>query len=309
MNLSFVIPCYNSSKTINSVINEIQSIMLLRSNLSYEIILVDDYSTDLTNFELNRLANHFKNIVVISLSKNFGQHAALMAGYRYAKGDIVVSLDDDGQIAIEHLFDLIDKLNEGYDVVYGRYNEKMHSSFRNFGSRLNNYVMYLLLSKPKELYMSSFFVAKHYVIEEILEYKNSYPYLAGLVLRTTNSITNVDVPHRSRSNGKSNYNLSKLIKLWLNGFTSFSVKPLRISTVFGVVCALFGFMFLSYAVINYLTNPTVLLGWTSLIGIVTIIGGAILIVLGVIGEYVGRIYISINNNPQYVIKDVKKNEN
>lgn len=309
MNLSFVIPCYNSSKTINSVINEIQTIMLLRPNLSYEIILVDDYSTDSTNLELNRLANLFRNVVVISLSRNFGQHAALMAGYKFTKGNIVVSLDDDGQIAIDYLFQLIDKLDDGFDVVYGRYNEKMHSSFRNLGSKLNNYVMYLLLSKPKELYISSYFVAKRYVIEEILEYKNSYPYLAGLVLRTTNSIANVDVPHRSRNIGKSNYNISKLVKLWLNGFTSFSVKPLRISTFFGVICAIFGFMFLSYAIINYLTNPTVLLGWTSLIGIVTIIGGAILIVLGVIGEYVGRIYISINNNPQYVIKDIKKNEN
>lgn len=309
MNLSFVIPCYNSSKTINSVINEIQTIMLLRPNLSYEIILVDDYSTDSTNLELNRLANLFRNVVVISLSRNFGQHAALMAGYKFTKGNIVVSLDDDGQIAIDYLFQLTDKLDDGFDVVYGRYNEKMHSSFRNLGSKLNNYVMYLLLSKPKELYISSYFVAKRYVIEEILEYKNSYPYLAGLVLRTTNSIANVDVPHRSRNIGKSNYNISKLVKLWLNGFTSFSVKPLRISTFFGVICAIFGFMFLSYAIINYLTNPTVLLGWTSLIGIVTIIGGAILIVLGVIGEYVGRIYISINNNPQYVIKDIKKNEN
>ena len=226
-----------------------------------------------------------------------------MAGYNKASGDIVVSLDDDGQTPADEAYSLIDKLNEGYDVVYASYDHKQHSSARNLGTKLNNMMCEKLLGKPKGLTITSYFVAKRFVIDEIKKYSNSYAYVPGLVLRTTNSIASVPVNHRAREEGKSGYSFTKLIALWMNGFTAFSVKPLRISTFIGMMTAVIGFIYCIFILVNKIINPKVPIGWTSTIGVMLLIGGMILFVLGMIGEYLGRAYISLNNSPQYVIKE------
>ena len=161
-----------------------------------------------------------------------------------------------------------------------------------------------MLGKPKELYVSSYFAAKRFVVDEMLKYQNCYPYVIGLVLRTTKNICNVSVNHRAREVGESGYSFKKLINLWMNGFTSFSVKPLRMATYAGLAVVLFGFLFFIWTVINYFTNPLVPVGWSSTVALILAVGGMILVVLGMIGEYIGRIYISINNSPQYVIREV-----
>lgn len=231
-----------------------------------------------------------------------------MAGLRYSDGRYVVCLDDDGQTPADEVGRLIDKLNEGYDVVFARYNVKHHSRFRNFGSRVNDYMARKLINKPKDLYMSSYFIARRYVIDEVCSYKGPFPYISGLLLRTTNNVTNVDVNHRNRETGASGYTLSKLLKLWLNGFTAFSVKPLRFSAICGCLISLIGLIVTIYALINKFTNPDAVVGWTSLIGVISLIGGAILLTLGLTGEYIGRIYIHINNSPQYVIRDCSRED-
>lgn len=304
INYSFVIPCYNSSKTIKIVIDEIIDTMK-NIDSSYEIILVNDYSTDNTKEVIFDLARNNKKIKAISLAKNFGQHAALMAGYRHVSGNIVISLDDDGQTPASQVDRLINKLNEGYDVVYAKYNKINESRYRTIGSSVNDYMATKFIGKPALLSLSSFYVAKRYVINEIIRYNGSFPYLAGLILRTTANITNVEVDHQKRLLGKSNYTIKKLVRLWLNGFTAFSIKPLRIGTITGVIMAFTGFVVCIYAVCNKLFNPDATIGWTSLIGVMTIIGGAILMMLGLIGEYLGRIYISINESPQYVIESTE----
>lgn len=172
------------------------------------------------------------------------------------------------------------------------------------GSKVNDYMNRLMLNKPKELYVSSYFVMKKYIRDEIIRYKNAYPYVIGLVLRTTRSIGNVDIQHRQRVNGQSGYTFGKLLGLWLNGFTAFSVLPLRIAMYFGGIVALVGFVCLIYVVINKVLNPLAPIGWSSTIAILLLLGGAILLVLGMIREYVGRIYISLNSSPQYVVKEV-----
>jgi len=302
LKISFVIPCYGSESTITNVINEINAVVDV-SEYKYEIILVNDSSPDEVIKVIKGLALADKKIKVIDLAKNFGQHSALMAGYAHASGDILVSLDDDGQTPANEVFNLIKKLNEGYDVVVARYPDKKHNVLRNIGSYINDVMAQVLIGKPKDLYLSSFFVVKRFVINEMLNYKNSYPYIAGLLLRTTNKIANVDVTHRDRSNGKSGYTFSKLLSLWINGFTAFSVKPLRISISFGIIFAVIGFIVGIYTVINKFLNPSVPLGWSSTTALLSFLGGIILIVLGMVGEYVGRIYISINNSPQYVIRE------
>ncbi len=300
--ISFVIPCYNSSKTIESVVNEIVTTVNKRDD-EYEIILVNDCSTDDVWNVIKKLRKDNRRIKGICFSKNFGQHSALMAGYNKASGDIVVSLDDDGQTPADEVYSLIDKLNEGYDVVYASYDHKQHSSARNLGTKLNNMMCEKLLGKPKGLTITSYFVAKRFVIDEIKKYSNSYAYVPGLVLRTTNSIASVPVNHRAREEGKSGYSFTKLIALWMNGFTAFSVKPLRISTFIGMMTAVIGFIYCIFILVNKIINPKVPIGWTSTIGVMLLIGGMILFVLGMIGEYLGRVYISLNNSPQYVIKE------
>ena len=304
MKYSFVIPCYNSSQSISLVVKEIQDKMLEMQETEYEIILVNDHSKDNTKEVIFSLADQ-PNIRAISLAKNSGQDAACLCGYKASKGDYIISLDDDGQNPANEVDKLINKLNEGYDVVIAHYPNKQHESWRNIGSKVNDIMEIEMLGKPKELYVGSYFIAKRFIIDQITQYTNPYPYIRGLLLSATDNIANVDVHHRSREFGTSQYTLKKLLGLWINGFTSFSVKPLRISTVIGGIIALLGFVMTLYAVIHKLLHPEISAGWASLMSVTTMIGGMILLMLGMIGEYVGRIYISINHTPQYVIQEKK----
>ncbi|MBR5247449.1 MAG: glycosyltransferase, partial [Lachnospiraceae bacterium] len=180
---------------------------------------------------------------------------------------------------------------------------KQHSGFRNFGSKVNELMTRIMLEKPADLYISSYFAVRRFIVEDMIRYENSYPYVIGLVLRATKNITNVPVNHREREVGNSGYTLKKLLNLWFNGFTAFSVKPLRIATMLGTGCAALGFLYGVYTILKKLVNPSVPLGFSSLMAAVVFFGGMIMVILGLVGEYVGRIYISLNNSPQYVIRE------
>ena len=307
MKISIVIPCYGSESTIEDVVKEIIETLEKRNN-SYEIILVNDCSPDNVWEKIVQLSKQNPKVKGVCLAKNFGQHSALMAGYRCVTGDVVISMDDDGQTPADEMYKLVDKMDEGYDVVYATYDNKKHSGFRNFGSKVNDYMCEKLLGKPKGLMVTSYFAARRFVIEEICRYRNPYTYVIGLVFRTTNNIGMVPVTHRARVQGNSGYTLKKLLGLWMNGFTAFSVKPLRIATMSGVVFAIIGFLYVIYILINKCTNPAVPIGWSSTIAAIMIVGGVILCMLGMIGEYLGRMYISINDAPQYVIKELTDDE-
>jgi undecaprenyl-phosphate 4-deoxy-4-formamido-L-arabinose transferase len=188
--------------------------------------------------------------------------------------------------------------------VYAKYEHKQHSTFRNLGSKVNEIMTRFMLGKPKELYISSYFAARRFVIDDVIRYENSYPYVIGLVLRVTKRITNVTVNHREREEGTSGYTIKKLLGLWFNGFTAFSVKPLRIATVMGGVSAAGGFAYGLYTMVKKLIIPDVPVGFSALMSAIVIFGGMIMLMLGLIGEYIGRIYISLNSAPQYVIRDV-----
>lgn len=301
--VSFVIPCYRSSQTIGRVVEEIDTTMKELAGYGYEIVLVNDASPDDTFEVIRTLCAGRRDICGVNLAKNFGQHAALMAGFRHARGDVVVCLDDDGQTPADEVGKLLARLEEGYDVVYARYVHKQHSLFRNFGSRINDQMTRIMLGKPKELYISSYFVMKKFVAQELIRYENPFPYVIGLVLRTTKKIANVEVTHREREIGTSGYTLGKLLGLWFNGFTAFSIKPLRIATVVGVVSACGGFLYGIYTIVKKFVNPAVPVGFSALMAALVFFCGLILMMLGMIGEYIGRIYISMNNSPQYVIRE------
>lgn len=303
MKLSFVIPCYRSEKTLEGVVEEIKAVVSSRSGYDYEIIMVSDHSPDGVYGVIERIcSNDPSHMKGLELARNFGQHAALLAGYAHVTGDAVVSLDDDGQAPVDAIYSLVDKLQEGNDVVIGAYPEKKHSVFRNLGTLVNFWMAEWLLDKPRDLKMTSFFAMKRFVVDEMLRYRGPFPYLGGLVFRVTRSIANVEVRHRPRKEGASGYTLSKLLGLWLNGFTAFSVKPLRLASFAGMFCALGGFLYGIWTIANKLfLHPDSPLGYSSLMSAILFVGGVLMLILGLIGEYVGRIYICINSSPQYVV--------
>lgn len=305
MKLSIVIPCYGSEHTIEGVVEEIENTIKER-DVEHEIILVNDCSPDHVWDKIISLSQQYESVRGIAFAKNFGQHSALMAGYRETTGDIIISMDDDGQTPADELFKLVDQIEAGYDVVYATYENKQHNIFRNLGSRLNDKMCNMLLGKPKGLMVTSYFAARRFIIDEICRYNNSYTYVIGLVLRSTKNIGTVPVTHRKREEGSSGYTFGKLINLWLNGFTAFSVKPLRFATMAGIFIAGVGFLGVIYVAINKMINPRVPLGWSSTMAAICMIGGLILFTLGMIGEYLGRVYISINDAPQYVIREKTK---
>ena len=302
--VSFVIPCYRSALTIGNVVKEIQDTMNTLNAYTYEIILVNDCSPDDTFDVIEKLCAEYSNICGVNLARNFGQHAALMAGFHQVTGDILVCLDDDGQTPADEVGKLLTEIENGQDVVYASYANKKHSMFRNFGSWVNEKMLQFLLGKPKELFVSSYFAARRFIVDEMLKYENAYPYVIGLVLRTTKRIVNVPVQHREREIGTSGYTLGKLLGLWFNGFTAFSTKPLRIATISGCVFAIMGFLYAIYTIIKKFVNPAVPLGFSSMMSAILLIGGMTMIMLGLIGEYIGRMYICMNSAPQFVVRDL-----
>ena len=308
--VSFVIPCYRSEQTLESVINEIDETMAKQGGYDYEIILVNDGSPDNTWDKIREIAGKRTDnkVLGINFAKNFGQHAALMAGLKATKGDYVVCLDDDGQTPADEVYKLLDALKNGADAVYARYGHKQHNVFRNFGTAMNEWMASVMLGKPRELFVSSYFAVRRFVVDEMVKYDSSYPYVIGLVLRTTKNIVNVDVNHRKREVGTSGYTFVKLLGLWINGFTAFSIKPLRIATLSGSAFACFGFIYGIYTVIKKFVNPNVPVGFSAMMSAIMFIGGMLMLMLGMVGEYIGRIYISQNKNPQYVIRETTDQE-
>lgn len=303
MKLSFVIPCYRSENTIETVVQEIRDTIATRPGTDYEIVLVNDCSPDGVWQVIKKLASEDKHIKGICLAKNFGQHSALMAGYGQATGDYIISLDDDGQTPASESFKLVDKLEEGYDVVYGYYKHSRQHLFRRFGTWVNKKMAEAIIGQPKTLRTTSFFIMRKFIVDEIVRYPNPFAYISGLVFRATKNLGNVEVQHRRRLEGESGYTIAGLIGLWINGFTAFSVKPLRAATFIGVICALVGFVAGLYVVYQKFLNPEIPVGYTSMLATLLFVGGMIMLLLGLIGEYVGRIYISINQSPQYVVRE------
>lgn len=299
--ISFVIPCYGSEKTIQHVVGGIEE--NVRKEDDYEVILVNDCSPDKVWGKIEELCAQNPKVKGICLARNFGQHAALLAGYRQCSGDLIVSLDDDGQTPVEEVYRLIDVAAAGADVAMAYYPNKMHNKFRNIGSRVNQMMAVHMVGMPKNIINTSYFCMHRFVVEEMVRYTNAYPYIPGLICRTTKNIVNVAIDHREREYGHSGYTFGKLLGLWFNGFTAFSIKPLRLATATGCFCAIVGFLFGFITIIRKLVDPNMVIGWSSLVALMVFIGGIIMLMLGLIGEYIGRIYICLNNSPQYVIKE------
>jgi undecaprenyl-phosphate 4-deoxy-4-formamido-L-arabinose transferase len=300
---SIVIPVYNSARIIRPLVERLIAVLRVEA---LQIVLVNDGSVDDSDAACRVLSARYPGTVTyVRLSRNFGEHNAVMAGLHHAHGDYMVIMDDDCQNPPEEVPRLIDHaVSQGYDIVYTYSARKHHHWFRNLGSRLNNRVATFMLEKPPDLYLSSFKCLSRFIVGEILKYRGPYPYVDGLALRCTRNIGTIEVRHEPRREGRSNYTLHKLLRLWLNMFVNFSVVPLRISTLLGLAGSLLGLVLGIQVVVERIARPDVPVGWASVMVAILLFSGVQLVLLGLMGEYLGRLFLTENQTPQFVVREV-----
>lgn len=305
MKVSIVIPVYQGGKTIARLGCELVDKL---NSYALEIVLVNDGSTDNSHDECLSLFKKHPGIVkYMLLSRNFGEHNAVLAGLNHATGDYVVIIDDDFQNPPEEISKLIDTAEKGnFDVVYSYYERKKHSFFRNLGSGFNNLVASYLLGKPRDLYLSSFKCMNRFTVGEVITYKGPFPYIDGLIWRSTKNIGKVLVRHAKREEGKSGYTLRKLVRLWTNMFVNFSIYPLRMSVFLGSIFSVIGVLFSIFLVLDKIAHPNIPLGVTSILVAILIFSGVQLMMLGLMGEYMGKLFLTNNQTPQYIIRRAYK---
>jgi glycosyltransferase involved in cell wall biosynthesis len=301
--LSIVIPVYRSAKILPDLVDQIEKACMQEyGNEQYELILVCDSSPDNSWKIIEQLAKERTSVRGLCLRKNCGQHNATMAGLRIARGAFVVIMDDDLQHPPSEIPRLLKALQDGADVCYTRYSNRRHQIWKKVGSKFNNWVATLLLSKPRDLYLSSFKALRCEIVREVIRYEGPFPYIDGLILDVTRNIASINIEHQSRHSGEGGYNLKRSISLWLKMATGFSVVPLRITSLVGLLIALISFIALVYVVITRINNPSIPIGWPSIISTILFLGGVQLVGLGIIGEYVGRAYLVLNRKPQCIIR-------
>jgi len=299
--VSVVIPVYNAVGTVQPLVEALHR--ELAGQCELEVVLVNDGSRDRSDEVCRSLARAHPWIRFVNLARNFGEHNAVLAGLAHCSGDCAVIVDDDFQNPPSEVIKLVRRLRDGYDVVFARYDVKQHHPLRNLGSRFNNAVASVMLRKDRRLYLSSFKGIDRFLIDEILKYRGPYPYIDGLILRVTDSYATQLVEHRPRESGDSNYTLGKLVHLWMNMFTNFSILPLRIASIMGLVVAFLGFLGAILVVLERLRRPDLPVGWASVAVIVAVLSGVQLFSLGMIGEYLGRLFLKDNGSPMFVVRE------
>jgi len=303
--LSFVIPLYYSADTIAALVKEIEALVI---EGGHELVLVNDGSRDATAGICRELLRDARiPITFVNHARNYGEHNAVLTGYRHAHGAYIVNLDDDGQNPPAEAVKLWQHARrEGLDVVYGHYSRKEHTAFRNFGSWLTNRMTDWVLDKPKGFYLSSFRCVSAFVAREAAAHEGPFPYIDGLILQVTQNIGALEVQHAERAAGQSGYTLRRLLRLWLSTFVNFSVMPLRLATLLGLVMAAAGLLGLGMIFYLRYINRGPDYGWGSLMGALLVFSGTQLVVLGLIGEYVGRMFLTVNRRPQSVVRSVER---
>lgn len=300
--VSVVVPVYNSAETLMELKRRLQEVLVRIAGDKYDIVFVNDGSRDLSWVTLKEFSLSNDRIVSIDLRRNFGQHNALMCGLAFIRGRYVVTIDDDLQTPPEEIPKLLKKMEEGYDVVYGAYRNKQHSKHRNLGSALVRILYQSVFKVP--ISITSFRMMRYEIAAEILSYKKSFTYIDGLIAWITTRIGSVDVEHRSRQSGRSGYSMIKLISLALNMVTNFSIIPLRIASLLGLCFSFAGFGFGGGFLLMKIFYGIPVSGFASLIVAVTVFAGVQLMTLGILGEYIGRIHLNVNERPQYSIRNV-----
>jgi glycosyltransferase involved in cell wall biosynthesis len=296
--ISIVIPVYNSENCLEELVQRISSAVK-----KYELILVNDCSPDGSWEVIKKISAKNKNVKGVNLLKNKGQDNALMAGLHHATREYVVIMDDDLQHDPSDIPKLYKQITKGFDVCYANLSKKKQSLWKNVGSWLNGKVAEIIINKPEKVYLSPYKIMTRQLADEIINYNGPYPYVDGLIFRLTNLITQVEIDHHERFAGSSGYNLSRSIRVFLKLATSFSVIPLRISSFLGFIISILAIMLGVFFIVEYFVFGIQVTGWTTLTLLILFFGGMIMISLGMIGEYIGRMYMLLNNSPQFTIRE------
>jgi len=305
MKVSIVIPVYRGANSIGPLVERLIEILSNGPN-RLQIVLVNDGSPDNSDDVCTILHATYPTIVTyIRLAKNFGEHRAVLAGLHHARGDYIVIMDDDFQNPPDEVSRLIDHAAKNdFDIVYTCYKKKQHHWFRNLGSKLNDLVANFMLDKPRGLYLSSFKCLSRFTVQQIIKYQAPYPYIDGLALRCTRNIGTIEVRHEPRREGQSSYTFRKLVSLWLSMFVNFSVMPLRVSTIMGLLTSGLGFLLGLWVVIEWFLSSNTPDGWAFTAVVFLVFSGMQLVMLGLVGEYLGRLFLTNNQTPQFVVREV-----
>ena len=305
--LSIVIPVYNGAKSVGELVHALEGLDI---EGGHEIVLVNDGSPDDSLAVCRQLVAEATTvpITLINLARNFGEHNAIMTGLRHIRGAYVITMDDDLQNPPSEVMRLLEHARAtGKDVVYTRYAVKQHAYWRNLGSRFANWVADVLMEKPKGLYLSSFRCMSAFLVEQVTRYEGPFPYVDGLIMQATQAIDTIEVAHLPRMAGRSNYTLKRLVRLWINIFVNFSVLPLHLSTIAGFALSLTGLVGVISVVLEalFFEPPQ---GWASLMAATLLLSGVQLLILGILGEYMGRLFLTANRKPQTVVREVIRSE-
>ena len=305
--LSFVIPLYRSAETIGEVVRAIEGLPVAGG---HEIVLVHDGSGQETSAVAQQLVKTAKvPITLVEHARNFGEHNAVLTGWRHARGAHIVNLDDDGQNPpAEGVRMWAHAKVTGLDVVFGHYDVKQHSAWRNFGSWFTNRMTDWALDKPAGFYLSSFRCVSAFAAKQVIGYAGPHPYIDGLLLQVTQRIGSISVRHEARQAGTSTYTMRRLVRLWLSAWVNFSVLPLRVATVLGLVIAFLGVMAFGLVAWMWVMDVGPESGWGWIMAGLLIFSGAQLVILGLLGEYIGRMFLAINQRPQSVVREVQRSE-
>jgi glycosyltransferase involved in cell wall biosynthesis len=305
ISLSLVIPLYNTEKVIPLLINRLEKLVI---DEPWEVIFVEDGSPDDTYHEIKKyLQTADLNAKLIRHTRNFGEHQAVVTGYRHSNGAYVVNIDDDLQNPPEEAIRLWKKAREdSLDAVYANFvQDKKHAYWRNIGSRFANKTAQYILGLPQPIYLASFRCLSRSLAQQISTCPSPYTYIDGLVFQYTNNVGTLNVRHESRKTGVSNYNLKRLISLWMVIVTGFSVAPLRLASIVGAAVLTLGIIGIGLILVEMLVYGTIVPGWISIMISLFFFGGLQCFLLGIVGEYVGRIFLTISGKPQSAVKTIE----
>lgn len=305
--LSIVVPVYNGANSVGQLVTALEG---LEVSGGLEIVLVVDGSPDNSLAVCRGLLDTCKvPLTVVDLARNFGEHNAVMAGLHHVRGRHVITMDDDLQNPPSEVLKLLGHAQAtGADVTYTYYRSKEHATWRNWGSQFTNWVADHLLDKPKGLYLSSFRCMSRFLVGQILTYAGPFAYIDGLILQVTQRVERVEVLHLPRAEGRSNYTMRRLVRLWMNMFVNFSVMPLRISTVTGMSLSVLGGIAAIFVVIEAAVMGSTPRGWGSIMAAVLLLSGVQLMILGIVGEYLGRLFLTANHKPQFVVREAWRSQ-
>lgn len=300
IDISIVIPVYNSHECVHELSRQIADAL---KDYTYEQIMVNDCSRDNSWEEIQKECSVNKNVIGINLRKNGGQDSAILTGLNYARGNWIVIMDDDLQHSPYDILKLYEEVQKGFDIVYANFESKKQKLWKNLGSWFNGKISEIAINKPKNIYLSPFKIINCAVIKEVIKMNNLYPYIDGLLFQITRNITQIDIEHHKRELGKSNYNLIKSIKVFLRMLFGFSTFPLNIASFTGFISSFIGLILAIFYFVEFCIGKADVTGWTTIVILILILGGLILLSLGIIGKYLGQMYLTINKQPKFIVKE------